>query len=266
MTSPARRPLPVSAASMSGAILLLLRVLAAGGRAKYAELPRYLMLNCDQPASFEQRGCRPFRALLNGSLKSSIRPAERSRLGIKADDNHHQTYTATAGRPYAGSPPAAAGGCVPRRPNCTAPFRCPWPLPASLCRGPADSVARLAPTVSVVCAAAAGSSCAATACTTPTAVEAIHRFEAKLRAAASSSESGKSGGESGGESDGLLAVVEVSLCSDSEALGLQTSYNYSLQVAGRGGSAAVAAQTVYGGMAGLESLLQVAHTPLLTAY
>jgi hypothetical protein len=47
---------------------------------------QYLMLY-DQPSFFDQRGCSPYLALLNGTLRSTIPPQERVRLGIKAYDD-----------------------------------------------------------------------------------------------------------------------------------------------------------------------------------
>ena len=55
--------------------------LASNDEASSAAGTAYLMLY-DRPGQFDQRGCQPYLALLNGTLKSTIPPAEKIRLGI----------------------------------------------------------------------------------------------------------------------------------------------------------------------------------------
>ena len=150
----------------------------------------------------------------------------------------------------AGSLALAAATCDPYAANCSSTMPCPWPLPASLCRAPPAGATLLLDTnLTVVC----DGTCSAGACAATTAKEAVLRYQGLLRSAANSSAAAAFRSAHGGT---LQKLSLVKICAHEHSDALPSTQDYSLDVSASG-TATLLVGTIFGGIAGLESLLQL---------
>jgi hypothetical protein len=149
----------------------------------------------------------------------------------------------------AGSLALALATCDPYAANCSSAMPCPWPLPSSLCRAPTGATLLLDSNLTVVC----DGTCSAGACATTTAKEAVLRYQGLLRSAANSSAAFAFRSDHGGT---LQKLSLVKICAHEHSDVLPSTQDYSLDVSASG-TATLLVGTIFGGITGLESLLQL---------